>query len=718
MGVAIAVRGWYLLELKGSPFFSVPIVDEVTYLGQAERIADGELTGGEEPFWQPPLYTYFLALVRRAFGRNFLVLRGASLALGVLACLLAYRLGSKVFGRKVGTLAGVMVAVCGSSIFFEGMLLPTALGTVLGLASVEAMLRAREWTGWTLAGASLGTATLAVGHFLGLVPFVVLWMLIWGGRSTGRLGLSGAFLGGLVAVVLPVTIRNWLVGKEFVVISSNVGVNFYVGNNPEYERTVSLRSGTEWWSLTTQPGKAGLERMSERSGYFLRKGLDFVRSHPFKYLALLGRKMYIFWRGEEVKRNQDVYAYSRFTPIMKVLLWRKVLCFPFGLLGPLSLVGLGLALVYRRDPKVVLLALIVLGFFLSVVLFFPCGRYRVPLIPVLSVFGAYGLVWGYERAKEGGVRGLVLPCCAFSAMVLAFNWGPKGPNPRDEAESHFLLAYAYAQIGMTASALAEAHRAVMLDPNYVEPHELLGTLSANRGALEDAVKEFRKVIELYPEHLEARMNLANVLLQQGRYDEAAEEFRELLRYGSPDSAAVYQGLGIALLKAGNPREAISAYEEAVRMDPSRPEALFGLAVAHTELGDRDEAERLYREVLERKPNHAEAWNNLGVMLMQEGKRDEAISMLRKAVEADPQYLGAWYNLATAYIEAKEYGRALRACNRILELDPTYKDGEVLRDVAMLYRKVGDVGRAKEMMERYHDYKTREQLKRVVQEFLR
>ncbi|RKY58559.1 MAG: hypothetical protein DRP95_05845, partial [Candidatus Latescibacterota bacterium] len=136
VGVALALRLVYLFQLKGSPFFDVPIVDEKTYLEQAQKIASGELLGGNKPFWQTPLYPYFLALLYRLFGRDFLFLRGASLVLGALSCGLVFLIGREAFGSSVGLLAGFMAAAYGPFLFFEGMLLPTALGTFLALVVV------------------------------------------------------------------------------------------------------------------------------------------------------------------------------------------------------------------------------------------------------------------------------------------------------------------------------------------------------------------------------------------------------------------------------------------------------------------------------------------------------------------------------------------------------------------------------------------------------
>ena len=713
VGVAFAVRAVYLLQLRGSPFFDVPIVDEKTYLEQAEEVASGKIFGGSKPFWQPPLYPYFLALLYRSFGRNFLLLRGASLALGALSCGLIYLIGRRVFGGTVGLLAGIMAAAYGPFIFFEGMLLPTALGTFLALGVVALALRADEDGRpimWAVVGTVLGLSALAVGNLLAFLPFLLAW--VWGRTKSAVRAL--VLLIGTSAVLLPVAVRNRIVGKDWVLISSNVGVNFYVGNNPDYERTVKLRPGTEWWSLTARPKEAGYTKPSEQSSYFLKKALAFIFRRPLEYITLLVRKGYQFWRGEEIKRNQDVYLYSKFTPLLKPLLWKRGIGFPFGLIGPLALVGIGLALVYRREPPVLLLGAVVLASFISVVAFFPCGRYRIPAIPFLLMFASYGALWMYRRLREGKTKAVILPICGSLGLTLGVNLGMPEADLKDKAEFHYNLACAHVQHDMLANATAEARRAVALDPDYIEPRELLAFLAAQRGAYEDAISEYRKVVEMRPDHLGARRSLAHVYFKQGRYGEAIDQYKAILTYGPPDSLDVRAELGLAYLKSGMLEDAISAYKVVLKEDSTRVEALFGLAMAYGEEGKVDTAMFLYKKVLSLRPGYAEAWNNLGVLLLKVGELEEAISDLRKATEIKPGYLGAWYNLTTAYIRAGRYEDALSACREVVRRNPGYRDGEVLKDLAMIYGRLGDRNKAMETMAEYHKYLSR----RKVEELLR
>ena len=79
--------------------------------------------------------------------------------------------------------------------------------------------------------------------------------------DTAANGLAEPAVGGggdggvLLVVVLPITIRNCAVGGDAVLIASQGGVNFYIGNNPDSDGRTAIVPGTpgDWWGGTTQP---------------------------------------------------------------------------------------------------------------------------------------------------------------------------------------------------------------------------------------------------------------------------------------------------------------------------------------------------------------------------------------------------------------------------------------------------------------------------------
>ena len=113
------------------------------------------------------------------------------------------------------------------------------------------------------------------------------------------------------------------------------------------------------------------------------------------------------------------------------------------------------------------------------------------------------------------------------------------------------------------------------------------------------------------------------------------------------------------LDDSSPEEAIHAYMEALRVDPT-------LADAHVNLGrilhrqkKFDEAESHYRQARELAPQDAVAAFNLGVLLHETDRFAEAMEAYSRAIAMDPKLPDAHYNLALLFDRQGEKQQVLR-----------------------------------------------------------
>ena len=506
--LALALRVAYILEADASPLFEHPAVDAKTYTHHAQRLAAGNWLGvGEGPFWQPPLYPYFLGAVKVLFPESFFyVVRFVQALLGALVCAMSWWLGRALFNPAVGLLAGIGAALCGPLIFFDGELLPASLAAFVDLLALVVLLRVwrrpSRW-GFLGAGAAFGVGALAVPTVLTFavaVPIVLLW------RAPRRQGLiwTGAFALGVILAVTPVAWRNWAIGGDGVGISYNAGINLYIGNNPDYAETVAIRPGWEWDELVTQPARAGIERPSAKSAYFAERAWDYIKGDPTGWLGLMGHKLGAFWHGDERGRNQPIYFWRTYSNVLSASLWKAGIAFPFGLVAPLALWGMLLSL-RRIGPMWPLLY--VLSYCLGVIAFFVAARYRVPVLPVLIVFAAYGLwaLWDWGRAGRWWSLGLGLAVCL--AFAFAANSYLAPMDMEGDAAIHYNLGNAYAEAGDKKRALAAFERAVAEDPEYWQAWLNLGGVKAALGDLIGGEEIFARVAQKAPRQVEPWMNL-------------------------------------------------------------------------------------------------------------------------------------------------------------------------------------------------------------------
>ena len=64
--------------------------------------------------------------------------------------------------------------------------------------------------------------------------------------------------------------------------------------------------------------------------------------------GLAAQNLYLFWQGQEFLPDLDPYYGREFSGLLAALMWKGWIGFPFGLVAPLALVGLGFRL---RSPE-------------------------------------------------------------------------------------------------------------------------------------------------------------------------------------------------------------------------------------------------------------------------------------------------------------------------------------------------------------------------------
>ena len=560
--LALGLRLIHVFAMASSPFFEAPAVDAGTYAEHAARLAAGDWLGrGEGPFWQPPLYPYFLGAVRWLFPDSFFyAARIVQACIGTLTCVLLFALGRRLTGPGIAWAAALGAAVYGPLIHFDARLLPVGLATFLLLAGMGLVWSARRREGAVrslAAGFVLGLASITVATILLLVPTAALWLAR--GRGGERRWLqAAALLVGAALAVAPVSWRNWTVGGGAVLISYNGGINFYIGNNAEFEKTLSARPGWEWERLAGRAFEEGALRPSQRSSFFYGQAFDYMRRAPWDFAALQLRKAAQFWRGDEIERNQEIYYWRKYSSVLAASLWKWGVAFPFGLVGPLALLGLGLCLCRRQD---LLLPGFVVVFSLGVSAFFVVARYRLPLVPLLLLLAAYGGHWLYGRCVRGGRPGAASALIALLLLVAA-NWGLPPMDMRGRAATHSDLGNVYLRQGRYDMALLKYRQAVQRDPDYWQAQFNLGSIHAMQGDAATALPFFQKVVRHHPERAEAWSNLAGAYNVLGDEARAVGALERALERAEPHPG-VYAELIRLYVARGATAEADALYHRAL-----------------------------------------------------------------------------------------------------------------------------------------------------------
>jgi tetratricopeptide (TPR) repeat protein len=209
----------------------------------------------------------------------------------------------------------------------------------------------------------------------------------------------------------------------------------------------------------------------------------------------------------------------------------------------------------------------------------------------------------------------------------------------DDPEVAFLVATDYLWLKRVGEAERLFARVLRARP-IPQTHVLIGRAYRDAGEYDRARAALRAALDQDPGARRAHYYLGMVVLADARtgpdrLERAMAEFREELRL-APEDAPASDQLGLALLEAGRPQEALPVLEAAVRAQ-ARPLYLFHLGRCLLALERPADAAAALRRALERAEEHggseaeiAKIHYQLGLALRKLGAGAEAASHLAQA----------------------------------------------------------------------------------------
>jgi 4-amino-4-deoxy-L-arabinose transferase-like glycosyltransferase len=388
-------------------------------LGQSLTDGAGYINpnGTTTMFW-PPGYPFVLAAMFKAWPADALGEHELTLALllnatlGALTCALVYGIGRRAFDERVGIIGAVVTAVFPSLVFLAGLTLTETVFTFLALLGlwliVEARARERrEWVMLAVAALVIGYAALVRGQAL-LLPIVAAPFWLYSLRDVRATALRVAGVGVLaVLVVLPWTARNWIESGSPVLLSSNAGVDFYIGHSEGADGRGRIVD--ELVFRYPELPQAVAEARINRDGF--REGIEYALTHPVRELELAARKLFfLYHRDDEAFRWSDGHGERALWSSSEHRLWVVVSnVFYLAVIAPAA-VGFGLMLLRWRSSgdanrmqiAAQLLLVSVVAYWTVVhMAFFGDPRFHAPIMPVVGLWVAVGQLWVTRRGLSG-----------------------------------------------------------------------------------------------------------------------------------------------------------------------------------------------------------------------------------------------------------------------------------------------------------------------------
>ena len=363
----------------------------------------------------PPVYPYFVGALFRRFGSMAAVL-WVQVVLGALLVPVVGRAAARAFGPRASVLATAFTAFYPELVWYPAHYWSETVFLLLLWAAIERALAADATSSWrtaAAAGALFGLATLTRELALYLVPLVLLWMVRpWavGATSVGtrivlsrnRLVGAGALLLATVITIAPWTLRNAIVFRAFVPVSTMGGLNLWQGN-------------TTLTHLQIYDLLAGIDGAVAQDRYCRRLAWETIAGRqPGWVFEKLAEQMPEFWKaGSEVLDHlvgRD--ACGPLAPPRLVVI-ELVLVLPYLAVLALALVGV---VRLRFTPPAVLLLVLAAAYNAAHVAAYATTRFRLPVLPVLFML-AGALIVGRGDDSLAHLRGRRLALLALLALA-------------------------------------------------------------------------------------------------------------------------------------------------------------------------------------------------------------------------------------------------------------------------------------------------------------
>lgn len=415
--VALLMRVGYAYWAVGpsaTPYSDAADYDDISW-NLANDHGFARTTGGTSSptAFRPPVVPWITSLLYRAVGHRYFAAVLLQCVIGALIPLMVGSLAGTLFGRPAALPAAWLAAFDPLLVFFSGYLLteiPFAATLMLALLATFHWVRTPRLGRALGAGLLWGLAILSRPTALLMPALVAVWSWVPMGltvqprervRQLIALGL------GVVLVVAPWTLRNAIVFKHLIPVTTGGGRAFLDSNNPLVWEDPAMRGGAIG-TYQIEPYASRFRGLSEPQADALasKLGWEYVRERVGQWPSIAMAKLGRFWRlrsevaGTGSWRQEGGWL-SRLTSWVDPLAAWSLVCFPLALWGAVHTL---------RGPRrwfQSLILLSILYFTLLSIVYWGSLRMRVPIQPLVMLLAGFGFS-ELRRQIQARTRGLKL----------------------------------------------------------------------------------------------------------------------------------------------------------------------------------------------------------------------------------------------------------------------------------------------------------------------
>ena len=379
--VAFLLRAFWALSVP-----VIPVSDSNAYDVFAQNIASGygycwkpgELTA----YWAVGTAALY-AFIFKIFGHSYVPIVVLNIMVGVGTVALAMALARRWLGSVSAVLTGWILAFWPLMIQFTTILASEMLFNFCVLAAFwfAAMPGWKWFPRSVVTGVVLAASAYIRPVALLLAPLVYLQEALIQRRLARATVACAVSCMVMIALILPWSLRNLQVFDHFVLVSTNAGTNFWMGNNPETTGSYMPEPETD------------IVNEVERDRYLSKQAWEYIQQEPLAFVTRTLKKAVtlhdresigVAWNERGLEQGFGHGALMPLKLISNAYWWLMLAC-----------AGYGLILLFRQRQWLELLTLPPLtawAYYTAVHSITVVGdRYHVPSDPFIAMLAAYGI---------------------------------------------------------------------------------------------------------------------------------------------------------------------------------------------------------------------------------------------------------------------------------------------------------------------------------------
>jgi len=232
-------------------------------------------------------------------------------------------------------------------------------------------------------------------------------------------------------------------------------------------------------------------------------------------------------------------------------------------------------------------------------------------------------------------------------MIFIAAWAP--------ARIYVMKGKRHSAAGRYQQAVADYQHAIRFSPNFARAYVELGDANLQLARYDEAENAFKQAMGLEDESC-ASCGLGVVYWKTGRYLDAEKAFKRATQL-NPNDVCAYDWSGRMYYDLGRYEEAVGVFQQEIRLSPNVNGYLF-LGNAYTYSGMPGEAVSAYEQAIQLNPEEVMAYTQLGVAYEYLKRYGEAIEAYQQALRLMPSEAKAHYGLARSYLAIGDKKAAL------------------------------------------------------------